>query len=136
VLSKALIEAGIDRSRIYITNVVKHFNSTRRGKLRIHKKPNTEQIAACRPWLEAEVALVRPKILVCLGATAAQALIGRDYRVSRRHGEVMPSKLAPSIAATVHPSSILRSPDTEARRAAMREFVDDLKKIARHLPRA
>jgi len=136
ILSKALSEAGIDRSKVYITNVVKHFNSTRRGKLRIHKRPNAEQIAACRPWLEAEIALVRPKVLVCLGATAAQALIGRDFRVSRRHGEVMSSELALSIAATVHPSSILRSPDSEARHAAMREFVADLKKIARHLPGA
>jgi DNA polymerase len=136
VLSKALIEAGIDRSRIYITNVVKHFNSTRRGKLRIHKKPNAEQIAACRPWLEAELALVRPKIVVCLGATAAQALIGRDFRVSRQHGQAMASEIAPFIAATAHPSSILRSPDARARHAAMREFVGDLKKIAHHLPRA
>jgi uracil-DNA glycosylase family protein len=134
LLSKALVEAGIDRSKIYITNVVKHFNSTPRGKLRIHKKPNAEQIAACRPWLEAEIALVRPKILVCLGATAAQALIGRDFRVSRQHGSVMPSKLVPSIVATVHPSSILRSPDEKARHSAMRGFVNDLKEIARHLP--
>ena len=136
VLSKALIEAGIDRSRIYITNVVKHFNSTRRGKLRIHKKPNAEQVSACRPWLEAEIQRVRPKIVVCLGSTAAQALIGRDFRVSRRHGEVMASEIAPLIAATAHPSSILRTPDAQARHAAMRELVGDLKKIAHHLPRA
>lgn len=109
----ALAEAGIDRKRVYITNIVKHFNSTARGKLRIHKKPNADEIAACRPWLEAEIARVGPKVIVCLGATAAQALISRDFRVSRQRGEMMKSPLAPLITATVHPSSILRARDDE-----------------------
>jgi uracil-DNA glycosylase family protein len=134
LLDEALAEAGIDRKRIYITNIVKHFNSTTRGKLRIHKKPNAEEIAACRPWLEAEIARVGPKVIVCLGATAAQALISRDFHVSHQRGELMKSPLAPLITATVHPSSILRSRDDESRHAAMRLFVGDLKKIARHLP--
>src|SRR5579862_4305450 len=134
LLDQALAAAGIDRERIYITNIVKHFNSTTRGKLRIHKKPNAEEIAACRPWLEAEIARVKPKVIVCLGATAAQALISRDFRVSRQRGEMIKSPLAPLITATVHPSSILRAPDDESRPAEMRQFVADLKKIARHLP--
>jgi uracil-DNA glycosylase family protein len=133
LLDQALAAAGIDRERIYITNIVKHFNSTTRGKLRIHKKPNAEEIAACRPWLEAEIARVKPKVIVCLGATAAQALIGRDFRVSRMRGEMMKSALAPLITATVHPSSILRSRDEESRHSEMAQFVDDLNKIARHL---
>jgi uracil-DNA glycosylase family protein len=134
LLDEALAQAGIDRKRVYITNIVKHFNSTARGKLRIHKKPNADEIAACRPWLEAEIERVGPKVIVCLGATAAQALISRDFRVSRERGEMLKSPLAPLITATVHPSSILRSPDDESRDLAMGEFVEDLKKIARHLP--
>jgi uracil-DNA glycosylase len=130
----ALAEAGIDRKRVYFTNIVKHFNSTTRGKLRIHKKPNADEIAACRPWLEAEIARVAPKVIVCLGAAAAQALISRDLRVSRQRGEMIKSPLAPLITATVHPSSILRSRDDESRHAEMRQFVDDQKKIARRLP--
>lgn len=136
LLDTALAEAEIDRKHVYVTNVVKHFNSTTRGKLRIHKKPNAEEIAACRPWLEAEIARVGPKVIVCLGATAAQALISRDFRVSRQRGEMMKSPLAPLITATVHPSSILRAPDDESRHAEMRQFVADLKKIARHLPQS
>lgn len=134
LLDQALAKAGIERKRVYITNIVKHFNSTTRGKLRIHKKPNTDEIAACRPWLEAEIARVDPKVIVCLGATAAQALISRDFRVSRQRGEMMKSPLVPLITATVHPSSILRAPDAESRHAEMRHFVEDLKKIARQLP--
>jgi uracil-DNA glycosylase family protein len=133
LLDRALIEAGIDRHAVYVTNLVKHFNSIQRGKLRIHKKPNARQIAACRPWLDAEIAEVRPKAIICLGATAAQALIARDFRVSMRRGELIESPLAQIIAATVHPSSILRAPD-DARHMEMRQFVDDLKKIAGHLP--
>ena len=136
LLDDALEQAGIDRARVYVTNIVKHFNSTPRGKLRIHKKPNAREIAACRPWLEAEISTVRPKLIVCLGSTAAQALLGREFRVSRQRGEVMKSALASQIAATVHPSSILRSPDEESRHAAMRQFVEDLKKIAQHLPQS
>ncbi len=134
LLDEALAEAGIDRSRVYITNIVKHFNSTTRGKIRIHKKPNAEEIAACRPWLEAEIARTAPKVIVCLGATAAQALMAPSFRVLRQRGQMMKSTLAPLITATVHPSSILRAPDSESRHAAMKEFVADLKNIARHLP--
>ena len=134
LLDEALIEAGIDRAKVYVTNTVKHFNSTLRGKLRIHKKPNARQIAACRPWLDAEIARIRPKAIVCLGATAAQALLGRDFRVSVRRGELVESALAQIVTATVHPSSILRAPDENARRDEMRKFVDDLRTIARHLP--
>jgi DNA polymerase len=134
LLDEALTQAGIDRKRVYVTNIVKHFKSITRGKLRIHKKPNAEEIAACRPWLEAEIERVKPKVIVCLGATAAQALISRDFRVSRQRGEMMKSPLAPLITATVHPSSILRSPDDESRHAEMRQFIADLKKIARHMP--
>jgi DNA polymerase len=134
LLDKALLAAGIARDKVYITNVVKHFNSTQRGKWRIHKKPNAEEIAACRPWLEAEISIIRPKVVVCLGASAAQALIGHDYRVTRQRGELQKSALGPMITATVHPSSILRASDDEARHLQMREFIADLKKIARALP--
>jgi len=130
LLSKALEQSGIDRAQVYITNVVKHFNSTRRGKLRIHKKPNAGQITACRPWLEAEIALVKPEVIICLGATAAQALIARDYRVSGQRGQLLRSDLSPMITATVHPSSILRAPDDARRHSEMQRFVTDLKTIA------
>jgi DNA polymerase len=112
---------------------VKHFKWEPRGKRRIHAKPNAAEIGACRPWLETEIALVRPRVLVCLGATAAQALLGREFKVTRQRGEFVPSTLAPLATATVHPSSILRAPDEDARRQEMREFVEDLKKIARKL---
>jgi DNA polymerase len=130
LLDRALEEAGIDRRLVYVTNVVKHFKWEPRGKRRIHAKPNAGEIAACRPWLETEIALVKPRVLVCLGATAAQALLGRSFRVSTQRGELVPSPLAPAAAATVHPSSILRAPDDAARREEMRRFVEDLKKIA------
>jgi DNA polymerase len=132
LLDKALAEAGIDRKRVYVTNVVKHFKWEPRGKRRIHAKPNAAEIGACRPWLEVEIALVRPRVLVCLGATAAQALLGRSFKVSRQRGELITSPLAPVVTATVHPSSILRAPD-ETRREEMRRFVHDLKKIAPEL---
>jgi DNA polymerase len=134
LLDKALLAAGIARDKEYISNVVKHFNSVQRGKWRIHKKPNAEEIAACRPWLDAEIAIIRPAVIVCLGASAAQALISRDFRVTRQRGELQKSAFGPMITATVHPSSILRAPDDEARHLQMREFVADLKKIARALP--
>jgi len=134
LLNRALEEAGIERTKVYITNMVKHFNSIQRGKLRIHKKPSAREISACRPWLDAEIARVRPKVIVCLGATAAQALISRTFRVSTQRGQLMESVLAPLIVATVHPSSILRVPDEESRHREMRQFVDDLKKIAQYLP--
>jgi DNA polymerase len=133
LLDEALEEAGIDRRQAYVTNVVKHFNWEPRGKRRIHKKPNAKQIEACRPWLEAEIATVKPEVIVCLGATAAQSLLGKDFRVTKRRGEMIESELAPLIMATVHPSSILRAPDDETRRTEMRRFVDDLKKVAKAL---
>jgi uracil-DNA glycosylase len=131
LLDRALEEAGIDRSRVYVTNVVKHFKWEPRGKRRIHAKPNAAEIGACRPWLDTEIALVKPRVLVCLGATAAQALLGRTFKVTQQRGTFVPSALAPLVTATVHPSSILRAPDDESRRQEMREFVADLKKIIR-----
>src|SRR5918993_1982181 len=117
LLDRALEEAGIDRELAYVTNVVKHFKWQPRGKRRIHQKPNAAEIAACRPWLDAELTLIRPEVLVCLGATAAQALLGRQFRVSRDRGVPVESDLAPVVMATVHPSSILRSDDREAEMA-------------------
>jgi uracil-DNA glycosylase family protein len=133
LLDQALAQAGIDREKTYVTNAVKHFKWEPRGKRRIHKKPNAVEIAACRPWLDAEIAAVRPKVIVCLGATAAQSLLGRDFRVTQHRGELIPSTLAASLMATVHPSSILRAPDEETRHAEMKKFVADLKKAARLL---
>lgn len=130
ILDQALEDAGIDRSRTYVTNAVKHFKWTPRGKRRLHARPSSMEIRACRPWLEAEIALVRPRLLICLGAIAAQALIGPDFRVSRDRGRFIRSALAPYLLATVHPSSILRVPDETAREAAMRNFVADLRKAA------
>jgi uracil-DNA glycosylase len=132
LLDEALVDAGIDRRLAYVTNVVKHFKWTPRGKRRIHAKPNWSEIAACRPWLEAELDVVRPQVLVCLGATAAQALLGRDFRVTRQRGEPVETPLAPIALATVHPSSILRG-DPEEREAAYAAFVDDLRVVARLL---
>ena len=130
LLDKALEEAGIDRQKAYVTNVVKHFKWEPRGKRRIHKKPNAKEIAACRPWLEAEIEIVKPKVIVCLGATAAQALLGSQFRVSKDGGKFIESDLAPYIIATVHPSAILRAPDDETRHEQKRRFIDDLKKVA------
>src|SRR5207248_641384 len=115
LLDKALLEAGIDRQAVYVTNVVKHFKWEPRGKRRIHKKPNAAEIAACRPWLDTEIALVKPRAIVCLGATAAQALLGRQFKVTAQRGEFITSSLAPIVMATVHPSSLLRAPDDETR---------------------
>lgn len=127
LLDQALEEAGIDRTQAYVTNVVKHFKWEPRGKRRIHAKPNSVEIAACRPWLEAELEIVKPRLLVCLGATAAQALLGRQFRVTEQRGKLVESPLAPYVMATVHPSSILRAPDSDARREQMRLFVRDLR---------
>ncbi len=132
LLDKALDAAGIDRRRVYVTNAVKHFRWTRRGKRRLHEKPNTGQVRACRPWLEAEVEVVRPRIMVLMGATAAQSVMGPAFRVSQQLGEVMPSPLGVPMLATVHPSSILRAPDEAARDAAFEEFTSDLMVAARH----
>jgi uracil-DNA glycosylase len=135
LLDRALEEAGIDRRLVYVTNVVKHFKWEPRGKRRIHSKPNSAEIAACRPWLETEIALVKPRVLVCLGATAAQALLGRAFKVSRQRGTFVPSPLAPHVTATVHPSSILRAPDDESRHAELKRFIEDLKRVAAELNR-
>jgi uracil-DNA glycosylase family protein len=133
LLDKALEEVGIDRRLAYVTNVVKHFKWEARGKRRIHQKPNAEEIGACRPWLDAELAVVRPTILVALGATAAQALLGRQFRLTHHRGELVDSDLAPYVLATVHPSSILRAPGDEARRRAYADFVADLQVVAKLL---
>ena len=116
LLNDALVAAGIDREQTYVTNVVKHFKWEPRGKRRIHKKPNAGEIAACRPWLEAEIGLIKPRVIVCLGATAAQALLGSKFKVSKQRGQFIESALAPYILATVHPSSVLRAPDDVTRR--------------------
>jgi DNA polymerase len=133
LLDRALADAGIDRRAVYLTNAVKHFKFEPRGKRRIHKKPRASEIAACRPWLDAEIALVKPRVIVCLGATAAQALLGKSFKVTAHRGVFVPSPLAPRVLATVHPSSILRAPDAEARRTEMRRFVSDLRVAAGEL---
>jgi DNA polymerase len=133
LLDRALEDAAIDREAVYVTNVVKHFKWEPRGKRRIHKKPSAGQIAACRPWLDTEIELVQPRAIVCLGATAAQALLGKQFKVTAHRGEFIPSALAPLLLATVHPSSILRAPDDETRRSEMKRFTDDLRKVARAL---
>lgn len=131
LLDKALADAGIDRAQVYVTNVVKHFKWTETvGKRRLHSKPNAGEIRACRPWLDAEIEVVKPKVVVCLGATAAQALLGREFRVTQHRGEFVRSPIAPFVMATVHPSSILRAPDEESRHQAYQGFVDDLRKVA------
>jgi len=130
LFDRALEEAAIDRSSTYVTNVVKHFKWKGQGKRRIHQKPNWSEITACSPWLEAELAVVKPKVLVCLGATAAQALLGRKFRVTQHRGELVSSDLAPVVIATVHPSSILRADDRESEFSA---FVDDLRTVTAHL---
>ena len=130
LFDRALDEAGLDRSTAYVTNVVKHFKWTARGKRRIHQKPNWSEIAACRPWLDAELSVVKPRVLTCLGATAAQALLGKQFRVTKQRGRPVESELAPVVIATVHPSAILRAEDRDAEFAA---FVDDLKTVARYL---
>jgi DNA polymerase len=128
LLDDALAQAGIDRSAAYVTNAVKHFKWQPRGKRRIHAKPSWSELAACRPWLEAELATVRPRVLVCLGATAAQSLLGRDFRVTQHRGEWLGSDLAERVTATIHPSAILRA--GERREAEMAAFVEDLKVVA------
>jgi DNA polymerase len=133
LLDQALEEAGIDRSQAYVTNAVKHFKWQSRGKRRIHQKPNWSEQVACRPWLDAELEVVHPRVLVCLGATAAQALLGRDFRVTKHRGELIESPLAEHVTATIHPSAILRQQDEESRRAELAGFVDDLRVVARLL---
>jgi uracil-DNA glycosylase len=131
LLDKLLAKAGIDRKKVYVTNAVKHFKWEPRGKRRIHKKPNAKEIAACRPWLDAEMAAIQPKVIVCLGATAAQAILGGTFRVTQNRGEFVQSPLAPYVMATVHPSAILRAPDEKERHEQERRFAEELKKIAK-----
>jgi len=133
VLDQALAAAGIDRKETYVTNAVKHFKWEPRGKRRIHKKPNSMEITACKPWIEAEIEVLHPAVIVCLGATAAQALLGRHFKVSTQRGVWVPSPLAPFVMATVHPSSLLRAPDDETRRREMERFIEDLKLVNKAL---
>jgi DNA polymerase len=131
LLDRALAEAGIDRSEVYVTNAVKHFKFEPRGKRRIHKKPTAAEVAACRPWLDAELAMVHPEVIVCLGATAAQAIFGREFRLTKARGELIPHNQAKYALATVHPSSLLRMP--EGREEAFELFVRDLRGIKKAL---
>lgn len=135
VLDLALSKAGIDRTEVYVTNAVKHFkwSPAERGKRRIHKKPRYSEMQACHPWLDAELEIVHPQVLVCLGASAAQSLLGRDFRVSQQRGQLLESDLAPFVVATVHPSSILRAEGEDSRHLQMEAFINDLKKVARLL---
>jgi DNA polymerase len=130
LLDRALEEAGIDRAQTYVTNAVKHFKFEERGKRRLHKKPNGTEIHACRPWLEAELALIHPEVIVCLGATAAQAIFGPTYRVTQERGRFVETSWAPRATSTVHPSAILRAPDGAQRHAEYQKFVGDLTKVA------
>jgi len=131
LLDEVLAEVGIDRSEVYVTNVVKHFKweAAQRGKRRIHKKPRQSEIEACRPWLDSELKVVQPEILVCLGASAAQALLGKQFRITRDRGQLIPSELARLVMATAHPSSILRAPDSQQREKQRAEFVRDLNRL-------
>lgn len=133
LLDRAFEAAGIDRRTVYVTNVVKHFKWEPRGKRRIHKKPNAGEVAACRPWLDTEIALVKPRAIVCLGATAAQALLGRTFKVTAHRGEFVQSPLATLVLATVHPSSLLRAPDEETRRRETERFIEDLRTVVTRL---
>jgi uracil-DNA glycosylase family protein len=130
MLDKALVEAGIDRDETYVTNAVKHFKWKPRGKRRLHERPRASEVSACRPWLDAEIEVFRPRVLVFLGATAAQALLGKDFRVTKMRGMWLESDLAENVLATVHPSSILRAPDAQSREQQFREFVADLALVA------
>jgi DNA polymerase len=136
ILDEALKAAGIDRSKVYVTNAVKHFKWIARGKRRLHQKPNAAEIEACSPWLRAEIDVVRPELIVCLGATAAQALLGSDFRVSRQRGQFFSLPGMPVITATVHPSSILRAPDDETQALEMQTFIADLRKVAERFSRS
>jgi uracil-DNA glycosylase len=131
IMDRALADAGIDRSQVYVTNAVKHFKWEPRGKRRIHQKPNSREIATCRPWLEAELRIVKPNLVVAMGATAAQTIFGPAFRVTRERGKVLSSKFAPRVLATVHPSSLLRQPDEESREREYKHFVADLRAALR-----
>jgi uracil-DNA glycosylase len=136
ILDRALAEAGIERRDVYVTNAVKHFKFEQRGKRRIHKKPNSAEIRACQPWLEAEMAALRPQVIVCLGATAAQSILGSSYRLTKEHGKFVPHAWAPHVTSTIHPSAILRAPDEDQRHAQYRGFVADLEKVREMLEAA
>src|SRR3954452_4689137 len=133
LLDKALVDAGIPRQQVYVTNAVKHFKWEPRGKRRIHKKPRISEVKACRPWLEAELRAVKPAVLVCLGATAAQSVMGSQFRLMTQRGQVLTSALAEKVIATIHPSAVLRAPDPEGRRVAYEMLVSDLKLVAKVL---
>jgi uracil-DNA glycosylase len=136
LLDRALEAAGIDRSQVYLTNAVKHFKWEPRGKRRIHKKPRASEIEACKPWLEAELAVAKPQLVVCLGATAAQALLGKNFSVMKQRGELLESPLAPKVMATVHPSSLLRITDEKDRHLQMEGFIQDLRKALQFIRKA
>jgi DNA polymerase len=129
LLDKALEEAGIERADVYVTNAVKHFKFEERGKRRIHKKPRVSEIKACKPWLEAEILLLKPKLIVCLGATAAEALLGPKFRLTKERGKLIEHPWGPDVTATIHPSVVLRAPDAGQRHEEYRKFVDDLKSV-------
>ena len=131
LLDKALADAGIPREQVFLTNAVKHFKWEPRGKRRIHKKPRMSEVKACRPWLEAELRAVQPAVVVCLGATAAQSILGASFKLMKERGQVVSSPLAPKVVATIHPSAVLRAPDSEGRRAAYEMLVEDLKVAAK-----
>jgi DNA polymerase len=133
LLDKALADAGIPRQQVYVTNAVKHFKWEPRGKRRIHKKPRMSEVKACRPWLEAELKAIKPTVVVCLGATAAQSVLGTQFKLMAQRGQVLPSPLAEKVVATIHPSAVLRAPDSEGRRAAYAMLVADLKVVAKAL---
>jgi DNA polymerase len=137
LLDRALVAAGIDRGQVYVTNAVKHFKWERgaKGTRRIHKKPNDAELRACHPWLEEEIRLLQPEVILCLGATAAQALLGKAFRVTKDRGKAVTAPSGDTVIATVHPSSILRAPNADARQQAERDFTADLKRVARHLAR-
>jgi uracil-DNA glycosylase len=135
-LDEALEAAGIDRSTTYVTNMVKHFKWIPRGTRRLHAKPSARGVTACRPWLEAEIAAIDPELMVFLGATAAQGLLGRAFRITRQRGELIAGKLAPWILATYHPAAILRAPEEADRKRMRREFINDLQVAARHLAKS
>ncbi len=135
LLDKCLEEAGIDRSSVYVTNTVKHFRWEPRGMLRLHKKPSMQQIHACRPWLDAELEMVQPKLVVCLGATAAQALLGAKFRITRSHGELQQVEGIPPVLATLHPSAVLRARTAEDRERDTQTLIDDLRKAKKFLRR-
>ena len=133
LLDRALAEAGLERGETYITNVVKHFKFTARGKRRIHEKPGAAEVEACRPWFQTELDLVQPEVVVALGATAARAILGPAFRITRDRGRFVPSPLAARVLATAHPSAVLRMPDEAARQEAMRQLVHDLGVVAKAL---